>query len=79
MEEKHLIHKWAKLLQDEPVTRDEAQLYTLISANDRLMELLVAFQDIQMRLTRLEAYMAAKAPGYQQEVSRHLAALQTGS
>lgn len=72
MTDKHLIHKWAKLLQDEPVTMEEAQLFTLISANDRLTEMLGALQDMQSRLTRLELYLAAHLPDYEPTAKRML-------
>lgn len=80
MEGARTIHNWAARLsaKDEALTLAEAQTYAAIATADRLVELLTAFQDIQMRLTRLELYMSAKAPGYEQEVSRHYAALQAG-
>ena len=66
MEQQRTIHNWAARLsaKDEPLTLAEAHLLASISTADRLVELLTAFQDIQMRLMRLETYIAAHIPDY---------------
>lgn len=65
-EERRTIKSWAHRLSspDEPLTREEAQLLATIAGTDRLLELVTAMQDIQMRLCRLEAYIAPRVPGY---------------
>ena len=81
MEEKRTIHNWAARLsaKDEPLTLAEAQTLAQIGTADRLLELLTALQDIQMRLTRLERYVAAKAPDYQREAQKILTEHRDGS
>lgn len=67
MEEKRTIKNWAARLSapDEPLTLAEAQTLASISCADRLLECLTALQDLQMRLTRLELFVAAIAPDYE--------------
>lgn len=66
MDEKRTIHNWAARLsmEDEPLTLQEAQAFAMVSASDRLVECRTALQDMQMRLTRLELYIAAHFHDY---------------
>lgn len=72
--ERRTIRNWAARLsaQDEPLTLEEAQLLAAISASDRLLEVRDALQDVQMRLTRMECFLAAAVPGYDQAARRAL-------
>lgn len=75
-DERRPIKAWASRLsgEGEPLTMAEAQLLAQIAATDRLLECLTALQDIQMRLHRIELFMAANVPGYDEQ-TRVLAAL----
>lgn len=66
MDEKRTIHNWAARLsaKEEPLTLQEAQTLAAISCSDRLLECLTALQDVQMRLTRLERFVARTIPDY---------------
>jgi len=68
-EDRRTIRNWASRLSaaDEPLSLEEASLLAAISANDRLVELLGAMQDVQVRLTRLEVFAAATIPGYDEQ------------
>jgi hypothetical protein len=74
--ERKTVTAWAAQLTapGERLTLDEVQAIAAIAASDRLLELLHAVQDVQMRLTRLELYLLATAPGYDQ-TTRQLADL----
>jgi hypothetical protein len=64
--ERHSIKSWAARLSAdaEALTLAEAHALAAIAAADRLLELRDAVSDVQMRLTRLELYLAATVPGY---------------
>jgi hypothetical protein len=70
-DERRPIEAWASRLggKGEPLTMPEAQLLAQIAATDRALEMLTALQDVQMRLTRLESFVAATVPGYDQAAS----------
>lgn len=64
--ERHSIKSWAARLSadGEALTLEEAHALAAIAAADRLLELRDAISDVQMRLTRLELYLAATVPDY---------------
>ena len=66
-EERRPIKSWGSRLggEGEPLTLEEASLLAALSQADRLLECVTALQDIQMRLTRLELFVSAVAPGYE--------------
>lgn len=51
-------------MPDEPLTLEEARTLAAISSADRQLETRDILQDIQVRLTRLELFIAATVPGY---------------
>lgn len=51
---------------DEPLTLEEARTLAAIASADRQLEIRDILQDIQMRLTRMELFLAATIPGYDQ-------------
>jgi hypothetical protein len=65
-EDRRTIKNWAARLSapDEQLTLEEARTLAAIAATDRLLEMLTSLQDIQMRLTRIELFVAATIPGY---------------
>lgn len=75
-DERRPIRSWASRLggDGEPLTLAEAGLLAQIAAADRLLECLTALQDMQMRLHRIELFLAANVPGYDEQ-TRVLAAL----
>jgi len=80
-EDRRTIRNWASRLSaaDEPLSLEEASLLAAISANDRLVELLGAMQDVQVRLTRLEVFAAATIPGYDEQTRSLAKALANGN
>lgn len=74
--DRRTVKDWAAELSaaDEPLSLDEVQALAAIAQSDRLLELLTAVQDVQIRLTRLELYLLATAPGYDR-TTRELAEL----
>lgn len=77
-EQSRPIRAWASRLsgEGEPLTMAEAGLLAQIAATDRLLECLTALQDIQMRLTRLEVFVARVFPGYDAQTTGVLKALE---
>lgn len=74
MEERRPIKAWASRLggEGEPLTLAEAQLLASIAMADRLLEIRDSLQDVQCRLTRIEMFLAATVPGYDEQ-TKHLA------
>lgn len=60
------MKNWAARLSapDEPLTLEEARTLAAIATADRALETRDVLQDVQMRLTRLELFLAATTPGY---------------
>ena len=73
MDEKRTMPNWAARLsmQDELLTLAEAQTFASILMADRLQFLLASSEDIQMRLTRLEMFMASAVPGYDKATTNY--------
>ncbi|MGE3272683.1 MAG: hypothetical protein AB7P40_28345 [Chloroflexota bacterium] len=65
-DERRTMKGWAHRLSapDEPLTLEEARTLAAIAAADRALESRDVLQDVQMRLTRLELFIAATTPGY---------------
>lgn len=68
-EDRRTIKGWAARLSvaDEQLTLEEAQALASIAQADRLLEIRDVLQDIQSRLSRMELWMAATIPGYDQQ------------
>lgn len=66
MSDSRPIEAWASRLggKGEPLTMEEAQLYTAIAQCDRLFEIRDSLQDVQCRLTRLEHVVRTLVPNY---------------
>lgn len=61
------------------LTLEEARTYAMMAATDRLLESRDLLQDLQMRLMRLEQFLAGAFPGYDVFVAERLKALKEGS
>ena len=74
MAERRTIQNWGAHLnvEGEPLTIEQAMLLHLGHQNSRLQQLINLMQDMQMRLTRIELYMQATLPNYD-EITRRAA------
>lgn len=85
MWEKLSISGWARKLGGgdgkggDPMTLQEAQVFAAIAQCDRSVEILVALQDIQARVHRMELFIESHFPDYNERSRRQLLALQNGS
>jgi hypothetical protein len=72
--EKRTIKNWAARLsmQDELLTLEEAQAFAQIVQADRLLETRDMISDIQIRIMRLEQFIAGTLPGYDEFVRQRL-------
>jgi hypothetical protein len=75
--ETHTIKGWgARLsLDGEALTLEEARTYAAMSTADRTLEMLTKLTDIQMRLQRLETFVALVFPKYDAGTTAILKAL----
>lgn len=75
--DRRTIKNWAARLSapDEPLTLEETRTLAAISTADRQLECLIALQNIQARLTRLELWAVANIPGYDAQTRALMQAL----
>lgn len=72
MAERRTIDNWGAHLNanDEPLTIEQAMLLSLGHLNARLEKTVEHLEDMRIRLTRLELYLAASVPGYDAQTKR---------
>lgn len=81
MADRRTIEGWGAILNvpGEPLAMDEAMLLNLGHMNARLEVAVTALQDMQARLTRIELFLAASVPGYDDRVRQAVFALSEGA
>jgi hypothetical protein len=80
MADRRTIEGWGAILNvpGEPLAMDQAMLLNLGHMNARLEIAVTALQDMQARLTRIELFLKATIPGYDDHARRITQALASG-
>jgi hypothetical protein len=81
MADRRTIEGWGAILNvpGEPLAMDQAMLLNLGHMNARLEVAVTALQDMQARLTRIELFLKATIPGYDDQARQAVFALAEGA